>query len=239
MPFSIEVYYNDGHIDYFPERSFSELFADTSGDSIQDSYSFRFDSLDDGLQVRYRHFRPLYTTEFGMDAGAGPDGIGSEARADAYAVIVPPGALKNVDAVSYNGKNVFMRVESDLVNMAKINQKAKLYLDAETTDSVYLVIAELYKVLKERNPKPLPGNFDTPVDPDDLIAEELGISRSMLERANDYATFREAQGDDYVDDPEPVTARLETGHPTRDDIDAGGGDGIESGDEAFEEFDFS
>ena len=183
MPFSVEAYFRDGNIYYFPETSFSEYF----GSSAIDDYNFRFDANleESGLILEMRHHQPQQPADDDFDYRPDPRGYPCDPIADAFAELLTPEEAKDIVKLVYNGETVFKRIKGNLVNMRPISELGSLYFDEADTMSTMHLISGLHRILSEEMNVLNSSALDEYSEEykNELIASQLGIPVETLNEA--------------------------------------------------------
>ena len=214
MPFSVEAYFRDGNIYYFPETSFSEYF----GSSAIDDYNFRFDANleESGLILEMRHHQPQQPADDDFDYRPDPRGYPCIAQADTFAELLTPEESKNVVKLVYNGETIFKRINGRLVNLRLINELGDLYFDEKGTMSTLLLISGLYRILSEEMKKSLassPYDEYSEKREKELVASQLGIPVETLDDAIrfDEIWSSSKESDEDFEEAQTAPAVLEDG----------------------------
>lgn len=197
MSHQIDVFYDDGSIDCFPETAFSGLF----GASALDNIRFRFDAdiASEGLVAELRHFEAARPGEDDFAYESDPRGYPCQGRADAWPVLVSPDEARHVLSIHYNGIMVISRIGTHLINIAHVNHLASLYFNEAESFSTYMKVAALFHYYEDKRRRTIADSIYDPLGEEaerELIASQIGVSLDLLNEALDYEAFSEMVGDE-------------------------------------------
>ena len=199
MGYQIDVHYDDGRIECFPETAFSELFGESALDLI--CIRFDLDIASVGLVVELRHFEPARPDESDFDYQPDHRGFPCYGRADAWPVLVTPEDAEHVISISYNGNVVIKRIGNSLVNMTLLNELAFLYFSDEAATDTYVKIATLYHFFQDRRKMALLSSICEPLSAEEerkLIAKDVGVPQELIDEALAYEAWLGSRDDESV-----------------------------------------
>lgn len=191
----IEVEWKDGRITRFPDTGYE---GDNFGENVMPEMDIRFDDVSHGLYLEVRHHEPHRpkSTELGRQGEEqDPRGFPCRIFNDYFIELISGEDMEDVVWVTYAGQPRFVRINGELVNLAKIVALQKLYIgDPGASSAILSQIAELLVVIEPQVRARLAtseggrhGNVD------DACATELGVSRSILYAARSFLAAKEAE----------------------------------------------
>lgn len=214
----IEIEWRSGKITRFPDTGSG---SDGFGESVLAEADIRFDDVSGGLFMEVRHHEPLRPSEDDLASASAeldPRGIPCQIYNDYYVELVSADDMGEVVWLSYDGKPRFVRIDGELVNLAKVTALQKLYLgDAKASGAILSQIAALLEVIEPQVRARLSSGTDPrgPANVEDACAEELGVSRATLDAARCFQALEGSRdedgstGSDEADDDAPTPIEVE------------------------------
>ena len=190
MSMTIEVLYDDGKINYFPEPAIAASF----GESVLDDICIRFDAdiENEGLIVELRHHSPMRPAEDDFDYEPDSRGFPCQPHADAWTILITPEEAAHVLAIYYKDTLIFKRIGTALVNLFRIAHLSKMYFDDGDNMAIFLKIAALYHFFEDQRRRTLANaikSIGDSTNEHDAISKMLGLPPDVVQGALDYELF--------------------------------------------------